>query len=26
MIHDAVMLSLIIDAPAVTLPNELPED
>lgn len=26
MIHDAVMLTLIIDAPAVTLPNELPED
>ena len=26
MIHDAVMLSLIIDATAVTLPNELPED
>jgi hypothetical protein len=26
MIHDAVMFSLIIDAPAVTLPNELPED
>jgi hypothetical protein len=26
MIHDAVMLSLIIDAPAVTLPNGLPED
>ena len=26
MIHDAVMLSLIIDAPAVILPNELPED
>jgi hypothetical protein len=26
MINDAVMFSLIIDAPAVTLPNELPED
>ncbi|SEF82336.1 hypothetical protein [Flavobacterium urumqiense] len=26
MIQDAVMFSLIIDAPAVTLPNELPED
>lgn len=26
MIHDAVMLSLIIDAPVTTLPNELPED
>jgi hypothetical protein len=26
MINDAVMFSLIIDGPAVTLPNELPED
>ena len=26
MINDTVMFSLIIDAPAVTLPNELPED
>ena len=26
MINDAVLFSLIIDAPAVTLPNELPED
>ena len=26
MIHDAVMLSLIIDAPSASLPNELPED
>ncbi|SFF27078.1 hypothetical protein [Flavobacterium xueshanense] len=26
MINDAVIFSLIIDAPAVTLPNELPED
>jgi hypothetical protein len=26
MKHNAVMLTLIIDAPAVTLPNELPED
>jgi hypothetical protein len=26
MIHDAVMFSLIIDSPTVTLPNKLPED
>jgi hypothetical protein len=26
MIHDAVMLSLIIDAPAVILPGEVPEE